>query len=242
METVDRAAIGNLIKISSGSMRAVARLAGIDQTALKRWISGQSTVSSSKLIGLYGALGLMPGEPLQANPAGVHVWQPKKMFSELEFDSALRFFFTDPPEAAEAPWSRLGKERAKKLLRLNMETELYAFFDGCTMLVFRPGPGPWINLEKLHCKRRGGTVESSTLDAQAVRLLLKERPSLDDFLLAWFGQPEAVARHLNASTTASQDGLRGKKPKGLRDLDNEVKQRGLSYDQAIMAIREWVKG
>ena len=240
METIGRAALANLAKVKFGSVREAALTAGIDPRALARWFEGKNTVSEAKRTKLYVALGLMPDEPPTPNPAGVHIWQPKKAVAESELGLALEVVFPKAPEAVEAPWSREGLERAKKFLRVDFRPELYGFYDGgSTMVVFRPVAGHWIDLDRLNCRRRGGTEdkETSTLSKMALDLLLKKRPTPQEFLLAWFGSPEAVPRQVAMEENGSKKRSERTSEKTLTDLDVEVRARGLSYEEAIRRLR-----
>lgn len=233
----ERRAIATLAKVQ-GSKRDAALKAGIDPAAFQRWVGGQPAVADVHLVRLRIQLGLLPDGPPAPNPERMHIWVPKRRAKEVEVDAALELFFPEPPEVAEAPWSRLGLLRLKKMALIDLRPEVYAFFDRRIMVVFRPAVGIGVATERLNCKWRGGSREAAVLDPPALELLLKDEPTPEEFRQAWFGPRKAISQ-ADEGQPSSFDWKQEPSETGrtLEDLDAMVRAFGLSYDEAIDAIR-----
>lgn len=216
----------------------IAVAAGIDPAALQRWCRGRPTVAPAHIPKLREALGLLPEGPLLPNPDLVHVWQPRRKCTEDEVGLALETFYSNGlPEVAEAAWSRLGRARMKKFATLDMRPELYAFYDGRVMVVFRPGPGIGIFAERLGCPWRGGSRdgEAATLSANALKLLLKPAPTPEDFQTAWLDMPGVPKSGGPSESSAGPEELRLQ-----RQYYDDLKALGISPRQALEFLKDVV--
>lgn len=200
-----------------GGIRAVARLAAIDDGNLSRWFKGQPMLSESKLSDLLDVLGLPGGV---ARRDRVLEWRMEGV-TLGDYAAAFRLYFPSGGEAAAASWSQSGvREVIRRIKTADSTPEIVAITDGRVRAVVRSPSNILLQTKNMGdvLVWRGGDRRMAILDIEKGDPAWCVGPlSIEEFDRGWGG----VVNHVITS----------------EDILAVIQEENLSYEQAITRLR-----
>ena len=213
----DRAGLREACRLFGG-VRAVARMAELDDGNLSRWLRGQATVSEAKVAALLDVLGLPGGLPRQDV---VHEWRMTGVVRG-NYPLAFELYFPSGAEVAGASWSQKGVRLViERIKNLERTPEIFGVSDGHVRAVIRLPSNMLIQPRNMGhvLSWRGGHRDTAILDIEKGSQEWCEGPlTIEEFDQGWGG---------------------GKKRElSIQDVDVVIQEEGLTYGQAIERLRQ----
>ncbi len=211
---IDRAALKTTCNWYGG-IRATARLVGINDGNLSKWLRGQQTLSDENVEKLLAVLGLPNGE---ADPLRVHVWFTRR--HSLNLGAALSLYFPSGAEIARAPWVDIGFRNISDAFKKGQAPHsVHCISDGRVRAILRMPSG--MMMQKMVFGKsfdwKGSHRRNAVIDiAEDNETWISGIPSIEEFDRVWNGQDVEVT---------ADDVLRA------------ISDEGISYAEAIDRIR-----
>lgn len=202
-----------------GGQKAVADVAGADNSNFGKWLAGGTTLSDAKVTAILDVMGL-PG--LEPDTSRVHGWyvksSPGGSIANFDFMDTASLYFPNGARIAKAPWVEPGLNTLKRMALLKQPKSVYALTDGHCRAVLRLATP--MALQKGQVKPpflwRDGNEGASILNISDIQeQWLSGTPSLAEFDAVWQDKEAPLSKE---------------------DLLEVIRHEGISYQEAVRRI------